>query len=113
MDEDGNPIETEKVDDILYDENGDVIEVNIGEDANPIVSDAPKSKTLPIPPGSNSLFCLKDDNGFRIFCHKIANHPYFGNFVLICILISSFLLAAEDPVRPRAKINEVNLCCAF
>ncbi len=132
MDEDGNPVDAEKVDDIMYDENGDVIEgiysfitygslllnlcniisfsdttVNIGEDSNPHSPNAPPSKTLPIPPGSTSFFCMKDDNSFRIMCHTVANHPYFGNTVLVCILISSFLLATEDPVRPRARINEV------
>lgn len=107
-DSDGNKIE----DQIVYDENGDVVEVIIPEDAyegtiNPIVSELPPSKILPIPAGSVSMFLFKEDNKFRVFCHMAANHPYFGNSVLVCILISSCLLACEDPVRPHAKINEV------
>lgn len=48
-------------------------------------------------------------NRFRVICHKICNHPYFGNIVLACILISSGMLAAEDPLQSQSKRNEVSL----
>jgi len=41
-------------------------------------------------------------------CHGLANNRWFGNFILVCILVSSGLLAAEDPVRADAPINEVS-----
>ena len=46
---------------------------------------------------------------FRMICHKICNHPYFGNVVLACIIISSAMLAAEDPLDFDKKRNEVSL----
>ena len=30
----------------------------------------------------------------RIFCHWLQGHPIMGNFILVCIIISSALLAA-------------------
>ncbi|CAG5117509.1 unnamed protein product, partial [Candidula unifasciata] len=42
---------------------------------------------------------------FRILCHKLCNHPYFSNVVLACILISSAMLAAEDPLRSKSDRN--------
>ena len=67
----------------------------------------------PIPPYS-SFFVFKPDNKFRIFCHFVCNHRYFGNIVLVCILVSSAMLAAEDPVIPseksdRNKVRKINL----
>lgn len=44
---------------------------------------------------------------FRIICHKICNHPYFGNVVLACIIISSGMLAAEDPLDVDKNRNNV------
>ena len=46
---------------------------------------------------------------FRLICHRICNHPYFGNVVLACIIISSAMLAAEDPLDFDKKRNEVSL----
>ncbi len=40
-------------------------------------------------------------------CHQIINHSYFGNIVLCCILISSGMLAAEDPLNPNSDRNTV------
>ena len=36
--------------------------------------------------------------------------PYFDNFILALILISSGLLALENPTDPNADINKVTLC---
>nr|AAO83839.1 voltage-dependent L-type calcium channel alpha-1 subunit isoform b [Lymnaea stagnalis] len=64
------------------------------------------SRVKPIPPFS-SLFIFSATNKFRIICHKICNHSYFGNVVLACILISSAMLAAEDPLRNESPRNQI------
>ena len=45
---------------------------------------------------------------FRLKCHWLCNHPYFGNLVLLCILVSSIMLAAEDPLNSNSERNKVN-----
>ncbi|KAL4226359.1 Voltage-dependent calcium channel type D subunit alpha-1 [Mactra antiquata] len=64
------------------------------------------NKVKPIPPFS-SLFVLSPTNRFRKFCHIVCNHPYFGNIVLACILISSGMLAAEDPLDSKSDRNKI------
>ena len=44
---------------------------------------------------------------FRKLCHFVCNHSYFGNIVLVCILISSGMLAAEDPLNSKSDRNVV------
>lgn len=44
---------------------------------------------------------------FRMFCHWLCNHSYFGNIILACIMISSALLTAEDPINSRSYRNQV------
>ncbi|KAK7582611.1 hypothetical protein V9T40_014056 [Parthenolecanium corni] len=66
-------------------------------------------KQVPIPQAS-SFFILSPTNRIRIMCHKIINHTYFTNIILVCILVSSALLAAEDPTgndASRAGILQV------
>ena len=46
---------------------------------------------------------------FRVICYKISIHPYWLNFILFCIIVSSALLAAEDPLNPDSRRNEVIL----
>jgi hypothetical protein len=65
-----------------------------------------ENKAVPIP-DANSFFIFDKNNKFRQTCHFVANNRWFGNSVLVCILISSCMLAAEDPVRPHAFINDV------
>ncbi|CAL1275564.1 unnamed protein product [Larinioides sclopetarius] len=68
--------------------------------------DAIPNKIIPIPPYS-AFFIFSPTNCFRVFCHRVINHSLFGNIVLACILISSAMLAAEDPLSsdtPRNKI---------
>ncbi|KAL1474580.1 hypothetical protein MTO96_020567 [Rhipicephalus appendiculatus] len=65
-----------------------------------------KTKIRPIPKAS-SFFIFSHDNRFRILCHKIINHSYFGNFILVCILVSSGMLAAEDPLRSTTHRNTI------
>uniref|UniRef100_A0A0R3S757 Ca_chan_IQ domain-containing protein n=1 Tax=Elaeophora elaphi TaxID=1147741 RepID=A0A0R3S757_9BILA len=43
----------------------------------------------------------------RVFCNKIVNHSYFTNSVLICILVSSAMLAAEDPLEAQSPRNTI------
>ena len=45
---------------------------------------------------------------FRIMCHFICNHSLFGNVVLVCIMVSSFMLAAEDPLNSNSEHNKVS-----
>lgn len=46
---------------------------------------------------------------FRVFCHWLCNHSYFGNFILACIMISSALLVAEDPLNIKYELNQVRI----
>ena len=43
----------------------------------------------------------------RVNCHWLCNHPYFGNVVLLCIMVSSAMLAAEDPLDSNSERNKV------
>ncbi|XP_015123750.1 muscle calcium channel subunit alpha-1 [Diachasma alloeum] len=60
----------------------------------------------PIPEGS-SFFLFSKTNRFRVFCHWFCNHSYFGNFILACIMISSAMLAAEDPLNATSERNVI------
>ena len=62
------------------------------------------NKVVPIPP-YRSLFLFKPDNKFRIFCHWFCNHNVFANVILVCIMISSASLAAEDPLHSKSPRN--------
>ncbi|XP_076316388.1 muscle calcium channel subunit alpha-1-like isoform X2 [Tachypleus tridentatus] len=64
------------------------------------------TKIHPIPPAS-SFFIFSNTNKFRVMCHRIINHSIFSNIVLVCILISSTMLAAEDPLNANSKRNKV------
>merc|ERR1719312_2371778 len=65
---------------------------------------SPVNKVEPIPAGA-SFFIFSQDNSLRIFCHWLQGHPIMGNFILVCILVSSALLACEDPLRSKSDIN--------
>ena len=39
----------------------------------------------------------------------MCTHSYWGNFILLCIMVSSGVLAAEDPLRAQSPRNEVRL----
>lgn len=57
----------------------------------------------------NGIFSIFADGlkHCRVFCNKIVNHSYFTNSVLICILVSSAMLAAEDPLEAQSPRNTV------
>ncbi|XP_058829322.1 muscle calcium channel subunit alpha-1 isoform X3 [Topomyia yanbarensis] len=61
---------------------------------------------VPIPPGS-SFFILSQTNRFRMFCHWLCNHSTFGNIILVCIMFSSAMLAAEDPLNATSERNQI------
>ncbi|KAF7393972.1 hypothetical protein HZH68_010791 [Vespula germanica] len=63
------------------------------------------TKKQPIPPGT-SFFIFSQNNRFRVFCHWLCNHSYFGNVILACIMISSAMLAAEDPLSATSYRNQ-------
>ncbi|CAF3045433.1 unnamed protein product, partial [Rotaria sp. Silwood2] len=63
-------------------------------------------KVKPIPPYS-SLFIFQHTNRFRIFCHRVCNHRAFGYIILVCILLSSISLGAEDPVDSESFRNRI------
>ncbi|XP_054713123.1 muscle calcium channel subunit alpha-1-like [Uloborus diversus] len=64
------------------------------------------NKKEPIP-NYSSFFVFSPTNKFRVLCHKTINHNYFGNMVLACILISSAMLAAEDPLSAETPRNRI------
>lgn len=67
-----------------------------------------KPKVAPIPPFS-SMYILAPNNRLRVLCNHIINHSYFTNSVLVCILVSSAMLAMENPLDPEGTMNKV--CC--
>jgi len=69
-----------------------------------IAPESPVNKVEPIPAGA-SFFIFSQDNSLRIFCHWLQGHPIMSNFILVCILVSSALLACEDPLRSQSDIN--------
>ena len=70
------------------------------------LSGSPSEEKLPIPPGY-VFFILSPENKFRVSCYNFINNSIIGNFLLICILISSASLAAEDPLDANSKRNRV------
>nr|CAH0100905.1 unnamed protein product [Daphnia galeata] len=104
------------------DNNGEEEEAEVGEeeeeeedeDGQPVTSRQRRAsavarsnnKIIPIPPYT-SFFILSHSNRFRVFCHWFCNHNYFGNIILACILISSAMLAAEDPLSADTDRNKI------
>ncbi|XP_075219333.1 ca[2+]-channel protein alpha[[1]] subunit D isoform X3 [Lycorma delicatula] len=64
------------------------------------------TKKQPIPQQS-SFFIFSNTNRIRVFCHWLCNHSHFGNVILVCIMVSSALLAAEDPIDSNSYRNKV------
>ncbi|KAK3748061.1 hypothetical protein QZH41_004204 [Actinostola sp. cb2023] len=55
----------------------------------------------------SSMFIFGPDNPVRRSCHWLVNLRYFDTFILFIILISSVLLAFEDPVNDDSNINKI------
>ncbi|XP_063698598.1 muscle calcium channel subunit alpha-1 [Culicoides brevitarsis] len=66
-----------------------------------------KNTKKPIPKGT-SFFLFSQTNSFRVFCHWLCNHSVFGNMILLCIMFSSAMLAAEDPLNANSERNLVS-----
>nr|XP_042895043.1 muscle calcium channel subunit alpha-1 [Parasteatoda tepidariorum] len=64
------------------------------------------TKIKPIP-AYTSFFIFSHNNRFRRLCHFIVNHSYFANIILGFILISSAMLAAEDPLNINSDRNKI------
>lgn len=60
----------------------------------------------PIPEGS-SFFIFSSTNPLRVLCHEIISNSVFGNVILCCILVSSALLGAEDPLYDDSPRNKM------
>ncbi|KAJ8047198.1 Voltage-dependent L-type calcium channel subunit alpha-1C [Holothuria leucospilota] len=58
-------------------------------------------------PKASSLFIFSPDNRFRKICYRVCNHSYFTNVVLVMILVSSGMLAAEDPLDKDKYRNQI------
>lgn len=71
------------------------------------MSHVPAQKMQKPIPRASSLFFFSHTNPFRVFCNKIVNHQYFTNSVLVCILVSSAMLAAEDPLQAQSYRNTI------
>uniref|UniRef100_W8B5H6 Voltage-dependent L-type calcium channel subunit alpha n=2 Tax=Ceratitis capitata TaxID=7213 RepID=W8B5H6_CERCA len=116
IDMDGDCIDIEKLDDeaIYEDEEGEICDEDLDEGDKDVITARPRrmsevitsSKIQPIPEGS-SFFIMSQTNRFRIFCHWLCNHSNFGNVILCCIMFSSAMLAAEDPLKSNADRNQV------
>ncbi|KAG6459691.1 hypothetical protein O3G_MSEX011542 [Manduca sexta] len=60
------------------------------------------NQTPPIP-NASSFFIFSPTNRFRVFCYKMSSSSTFGNIILVCIMLSSAMLAAEDPLDATQK----------
>ncbi|XP_041983604.1 muscle calcium channel subunit alpha-1-like isoform X3 [Aricia agestis] len=65
-------------------------EVDIRDSAKPI-------------PDARSFYIFSKTNRFRVFCYKMSASSTFGNIILVCIMFSSAMLAAEDPLDAAQK----------
>ncbi|XP_050555319.1 muscle calcium channel subunit alpha-1 isoform X14 [Spodoptera frugiperda] len=54
-------------------------------------------------PDATSFFIFTKTNRFRVFCYKMSSSSTFGNIILVCIMLSSAMLAAEDPLDAAQK----------
>uniref|UniRef100_G3PEK3 Voltage-dependent L-type calcium channel subunit alpha n=1 Tax=Gasterosteus aculeatus aculeatus TaxID=481459 RepID=G3PEK3_GASAC len=79
---------------------------NLAGGGGKTVFSGPKEKIVPIPDGS-SFFILGKKNCLRVACHNLIHHPYFTNFILVFIILSSISLAAEDPIKSHSFRNIV------
>jgi len=57
----------------------------------------PSDPEKPLVCTGNAFFCLGPTNCLRVGLGKVVDCPLFQNFILLCIFISSMLLAADEP----------------
>eukprot|EP00054_Salpingoeca_dolichothecata_P028079 m.210181 g.210181 ORF g.210181 m.210181 type:complete len:1539 (-) comp26120_c1_seq2:53-4669(-) len=58
-------------------------------------------------PDHYSFYLFSPTLSARIAVNKLIWIPYFDHFILTCIIISSGLMAAEDPVNPDSQRNNI------
>ncbi|XP_017056513.2 voltage-dependent calcium channel type D subunit alpha-1 isoform X1 [Drosophila ficusphila] len=71
------------------------------------LSEVSMKKTKKSIPRGSAFFIFSYTNRFRVFCHWLCNHSNFGNIILCCIMFSSAMLAAENPLRANDDLNKV------
>ena len=55
-----------------------------------------------------SLFIFSQSNPVRQACTKLAEHKFFDSFILVCILVSSFCLALDNPLSDKdSTLNKI------
>ncbi|GLV39288.1 Ca[2+]-channel protein alpha[[1]] subunit D [Carabus blaptoides fortunei] len=99
--------------DVCYDEQmenqDEEVEVNMNTARPRRLSEISIKKSIRSIPVGSAFFIFSHTNRFRVFCHWLCNHSYFGNIILGCIMISSALLTAEDPINSKSYRNQVLL----
>jgi len=65
---------------------------------------SPRETTMP---SSSSCFVLGATSSFRRAVHRLVCWPWFDRVVLLMIIASSILIAAEDPANPSARRNQI------
>ncbi|TNN10238.1 Voltage-dependent L-type calcium channel subunit alpha-1C isoform 1 [Schistosoma japonicum] len=86
------------------DENDTKVKDTAGSRRHSEMSSTKKIKPIP---NASSFFIFSPTNPFRVACHEVCNHNYFNNIVLVCILVSSAMLAAEDPLDASSARNQI------
>ncbi|XP_055690016.1 muscle calcium channel subunit alpha-1 isoform X4 [Lutzomyia longipalpis] len=71
------------------------------------LSDVSIKKVKKAIPRGKAFFLIPHTNRFRVFCHWLCNHSHFGNIILACIMFSSAMLAAEDPLNAGSERNQI------
>ncbi|MFH4976850.1 hypothetical protein AB6A40_003559 [Gnathostoma spinigerum] len=118
VDEEGgeDDYEDDKYDENCNEEPRDESRIAVDEDDDQgeIITARPRRMSeLAVPkqqkpiPKASSLFILSHTNPCRVFCNGIVNHSYFTNSVLVCILVSSAMLAAENPLQAQSYRNTI------
>ncbi|KAL5273022.1 hypothetical protein ACFFRR_000036 [Megaselia abdita] len=111
----GSQGEVDLIDEMEMNENGEEVDdcsSDVEAQGNTRTSARPRrlsevsiKKSIKPIPKESALFMFSSKNRFRVFCHWISNNSYFTNFMLFCIMFSSGMLAAEDPLDSKSDTN--------
>ena len=99
----------------LSEDEGEVEEARksmINRELDPIVvqndtSEAEADESLPPLIDDSSLFIFEKTNPIRVACTKVNSSPFFINFILVIIGLSSLALAADDPIAKNEDLVAV------
>ena len=64
-------------------------------------------------PQHKSLFIFGPKNPVRVICHKLATNKWFQYVCLVSIIISTVILAFEDPLNRDLKLAKALLYCDY